>query len=82
MATNLIKPDARSIANPDQLLVMQLRVWEALSELQAAAARSTVIDLGAVTTDPGAPPSGKVYVYTIAGSYYARTATASYQLAL
>lgn len=80
--SNLIKPTAASLKNEEQTLLILLRLYEAVTGLVQAAARTAVIDLGARTDDPGVPPTGVVYLYTIGGALYARTAIAPYLLAL
>lgn len=79
--SSLIKPDAASLSDPKQALLIVLRLFEAVSTLQNAASASSIIVLGALTVDPGVPPFGKVYEYTIGGSLKVRTATNIYVLA-
>lgn len=79
--TNLRKPTAEAVAKPDVLLALLMSFFEALQETQKAAQAARVVDLGAQTGDPGAPPSGVVYLYTVSGSLWARTATAPTLLA-
>jgi hypothetical protein len=82
MASSLIKPSGEALADPEQALLILMRLYEAVDAIQKVAAALSVVNLGALTADPGAPPPGKVYTYTIKGSLYARTATAPYLLAL
>lgn len=81
MATTLVKPTAEALKDPEQALRITLRLYEAVQALQNAATSSSIVNLGARTTDPGPPPTGVVYQYTIGGSYYVRTATAPYLVA-
>lgn len=69
--TNVFKPDGGTVRDPLNFMV---RVYEAIVELQARTTTPFVF-LGSRTADPGPPPAGKVYVYTINGSAYMRTAT-------
>lgn len=78
---SLRKPTSETATNPAQLLTVLVGLYEAIAALQAVQ-NSSIKLLGAVPKDPGKPPVGTVYLYTIAGSLYARTTTAAYQLAL
>ena len=83
MAVNLRKPTLEAIAKPDVMLALLMSYFEAIQEMQLAATRSSIVNLGALTeADPGPPPRGVVYQYTFGGSYYIRTQTAAYQVAL
>lgn len=80
--TSLIKPSADSLSDPRQALSIVLKLYDALIELQQQAAKSSIINLGARSEDPGKPPPGVVYEYTLNGSLKVRTATAAYVVAL
>lgn len=75
MALNLRKPTAESLAKPDQLLAIIMALFENVLSLVAASEKSSIVDLGALTADPGVPPLGVVYQYTLNGSLYVRTRT-------
>jgi threonine dehydratase len=75
VAVQLIKPSAQTIADPAQALIIQMRVFEALSELQKAAATATPESVAAASSLRKArpnssvlPPKGAVSVAKIAGA--------------
>lgn len=81
MADALVKPTAAALEDPEQLLRIIMRLYDAVTEIQTGAARASVMFIVARSVDPGVPPVGKVYVYSWQGALYARTATAPTLLA-
>lgn len=81
MSVQLIKPTKEAMENPEVAFQVVMRLYESALAAQTAAGKTSIVDLGARTDHPGAPPLGVVYLYTIAGALYARTATAPTLLA-
>lgn len=73
-SVSLRKPDAGTVKNTDQLLTVLVGLYEGVQALQAAQNTSIRL-LGALAADPAMPPAGVVFIYTLAGSLKARTAT-------
>lgn len=80
--STLRKPNASSVSNQAEALTILVAFYDAIVALQnAVPATTSIINLGALTKDPGLPPLGKVFEYTIAGSLKVRTRTGIYVVA-
>jgi hypothetical protein len=78
----LRKPTSTTVSRPDELLAVLIGLYEAVLALQnPAPSSSSIVNLGALQIDPGIPPQGTVYEYTINGSLKCRTRTGTYVLA-